>query len=224
MNNLRKTFLLAVVLGSATLFSQRQYNPIPVDDVKPITKKKTKLFFEQYIPEILHPEDYLLLKEVFPMNETMEDRMGSLILEDQSEWKVKPSHVSRLLHWKKGHRIALTQNNTLFLTKFPYRLINYTLNQSIDVKQYSGPDLRCGHINVIEEIDYETGEIKFYNGRKGKMRLSDSYLYTLWNKEDVVMTGVRSGRGSDYGQIIINANCPQQLENGSAVLCNLVIY
>jgi len=170
------------------------------------------------------PGDTQLLKEVCPMNETMEGRMGNLTLQDLSNWKVRPSHVSKLPYWKPGHWIALTQNNTFFTTKFPYRLINYTLNQTIDVNYYSGPDTRCGHINIIEDIDYQTGDILFYNGRKGKMRQSDLNHFSLWKKDDVVMNGVNSARGDDYKHILINTTIPEQLEKGCAVLCNLVLY
>jgi hypothetical protein len=224
MSKLKISILLTGVIGATTLFSQRQYDPIPVEDENTIFKKKSKFLLEQYIPKLLMPGDTQLLKEVCPMNESMEGRMGNLTLQDQSNWKVRPSHVSRLPHWKPGHWIALTQNNSLFTTKFPYRLINYTLNKGIDVKFYSGPDSNSRNINTIKEIDYQTGKILFNNGRRGKMRQADLVHFKLWKKDDIIMNGVNSGKGDDYKHILINTTIPEQLEKGHAVLCNLVLY
>lgn len=232
MNKLTKIFTLSVTLTASVLFSSYEDEPISLRELKEIVhqknelpkKIKTKVLFESAIPPLCFREDYQLLQDVYPMQDSIEDKMGNVTLEDGSNWKVRPSHVHRLTKWKPGHRIVITQNDAWFYTKFPFRLINYTLKEAIDVKSYYGPDTRGNRINYIDSINTKTHEIVFHNGRKGVLRASDYPIYKHWRKGDVIATGINTSWSSDYNYILINMSSKEQIENGKAVLSNLIMY
>lgn len=233
MDKFGKILGLSAALLTTALFADQNESAIPIRDLKQIVAKeskqlpkkiKTKLFFESSIPPLCFPEDYQLLRDVYPLKNSTEDIMGNITLEDGSNWKVRSSHVYRLTKWQPGHRIVITQNNSLFFTKFPFRLINYTLKESIDVKAYQGPDSRGVRINYIQAIDYDRGEIIFHNGRRGILCSSNYSTYKSWKNGDVISTGINTEWGSDYNHILINMSSKEQVENGKVVLSNLVMY
>lgn len=95
----------------------------------------------------------------------VEDRI--IELDDGSEWTVDPSDIANLgKTWKIGHTIYISPRKGDRAK--PYQLENQSINRTLKVTPFSGPDIRGPNTNWIVGIDKELGQLYLISGSNNR--------------------------------------------------------
>lgn len=126
---------------------------------------------------------------------------GALVqIDDGSIWRVASSDTYKTRYWEHGDLIVLAENDAWFpSTRF--KLINYTLRQSVQVEISKGPRMDWNP-RWVYSIDYNNLLVWLDDGTcwdiSGSVRQFDD-----WRAGNVMIIGINEGWGSSSFPFII---------------------
>ena len=130
----------------------------------------------------------------------------SLVLEDDSVWKVYPSDYKKILKWDQTDALIISQNTAWhnYYSGYQYKIINTTTNSYVRVQLHLGPKVSNPQARKIKKI---TGrDITLDNNLRFKVDLLDSMYVYKWIEGDGIVIGVNQGSFSLKPYILINVN------------------
>lgn len=140
-----------------------------------------------------------------------------LIIEDGSEWKIKPEDIQEVSYWKETHPIMIVMNDSFFSSYFQgyrYKMVNVKTNTAIEVKLHLGPILQNQYTLQVAAINPHTCEVIFTDNTLWQCNPSEYYLLDKWLVGDAIIVGTNS-RGwfnNTYDYMLINVNLLQEIK------------
>lgn len=140
-----------------------------------------------------------------------------LIIEDGSEWKIKPEDIQEVSYWKETHPILIVMNESFFSSYFQgfrYKMINAKTNTSIEVKLHLGPILQNKYTLQVAAINPSTCEVIFTDNTLWQCNPSEYYLLDKWLIGDTIIVGTntRGWFNNTYDNMLINVNLLQEIK------------
>ncbi len=116
---------------------------------------------------------------------------GLLFLEDGSTWKINPKQRRKLKRWKKED-LVLVQQNTSWVSSYPYCLKNRHLNEIVEVALFSPSNPEKDRGSFIKELDLHSGLIALEEGSVYNVCFFSTKGLNLWRVGDPIIVGVNA--------------------------------
>jgi len=139
-----------------------------------------------------------------------------LIIEDGSEWKIKPEDIQEVTYWKETHPILIVKNDSFssYFQNYLYKMINAKTNTSIEVKLHLGPILQNKYTLQIAAINPYSCEVIFTDNTLWQCNPSEYYLLDKWLVGDAIIVGTNTKGwfNNTYDYMLINVNLLQEIK------------
>jgi len=130
----------------------------------------------------------------------------SLVIEDESTWKLDPWNGRVALNWASNAPITITQNRSWF-SSYDYYIVNQDTGEYIGANLYLGPAYESPYTVYIDEVNGFDGSIALSNNMRLQVCPGDYWACADWKKDHTVVLGVNGGwQSGKYNLILINVN------------------
>jgi len=118
---------------------------------------------------------------------------------------VNPTDLDKLPNWKANEFILVTQNRNWF-SRYLYRIINHSRQESVEVYLHEKPEIDGEHSHSIFAMNFDKGKVVLNNTTVWELYQTDYYTYRNWAINDLIIIGINTGWGSEYTHILINVD------------------
>ena len=134
-----------------------------------------------------------------------------IVLEDGSQWKIKPGYNDEAYLWKELDPILLITNDfflSSWFSNYKYKLVNARTNTFIEVQLQLGPILDNPNTLFVVGLNPITYEVLLSDDSCWRVDPAQYYIFNKWLINDVVIVGkTKLGwRNSPYENILLNVN------------------
>ncbi|OGN65521.1 MAG: hypothetical protein A2888_00570 [Chlamydiae bacterium RIFCSPLOWO2_01_FULL_28_7] len=139
-----------------------------------------------------------------------------LVIEDGSEWRIKPYYSAEIFNWALSDPIYIIENDSFlsyWFGGYGYKMINKRRNTYIEVKISQAPRLDSPYLLLVKYIDPMNKEIILSDNSVWSIDTSQSSLFYKFLENDAVIVGrnIKHGWFYSYENILINVNMLQNL-------------
>ncbi len=140
----------------------------------------------------------------------------SIMIEDESTWKIKKGDFQKILTWKTEDPILLIENDSWissWLYGYKYKLVNFNKDTQVEVMIDLGPKYENPNTLQITSLDPYLHEIRLTDGSCWQYDPQDYYIIKQWLINDVIILGTnayKSWFSPNYDNIMININMMHQ--------------
>lgn len=223
------TKYLAMIAVLLTTYSFSNNERIDVGS-RELTENEKKEIFAQENQEFLSSEKNDLSPTIYnnqypPLifNQTTHNLVGVsvlgdyLIIQDGSEWKIKPGYSKEAFSWKEQDPVMIIKNDSFFSSYFngyKYKMVNARKNTAIEVKLQLGPILDNPYTLQIAAINPTTQEVILSDNSLWRLDPSQRKLLAKWIATDgiIIGTNVKSWFNNSYDYILINVNMLEEIK------------
>jgi len=129
----------------------------------------------------------------------------SLEIEDGSVWKISSYDAHKIGNWSSDDVILITQNHRWF-SKYNYKIVNRTINSSVEANLYLGPLKEGMFTRYVVALDAYRGELILNDNTRWRVSAYDSISFQDWILHDAIIVGYNSGWDSESQGLLINVN------------------
>jgi len=131
-----------------------------------------------------------------------------LVIEDGSQWQIRPGYAKEAFLWKEEHPILIVKNDsfTSYFHGYTYKMINVKRNTAIEVYLDLGPILENQNTLQIAAINPTTCEIILTDNSLWRCDPSQRSLLVKWESKHGIIIGTNK-KGwfkSPYDNILID--------------------
>ncbi len=127
-------------------------------------------------------------------------------IEDGSIWKISTYDQKRINSWRYYHVLTIAQNTSWF-SSYQYRIINHSLNDSVEANLILGPFENEPNTHTIISIDLLRKQILLSNNTIWQVISSDASTFRKWQIQDTIIVGQNAGRSATtFPALLINVN------------------
>lgn len=221
MKSLSKYLLVLSILFSSIAFADeekridpgsRKLTEAEKKEIQDIEKKESKLAINKQIPEVYNNQYPPLIFNHYIHNLSGISALGDyLVIEDGSEWNIKPGYSDEAFSWKESDPILIVLNDSFmssFLYGYKYKMINARTNAAVEVKLHLGPILTNPYTLQIAYLNPVTYQVILSDNSLWQCDSSQYYLFNKWLPGDgiIIGTNVKGWFTSPNENILINVN------------------
>lgn len=226
MKTSSKYLLGLLIVASSLIFADEEKRIEPLsrrlseDQIKEIqniekekspSQKKLLGFFDNQYPPLVFDQYVHNLSAVSILGDY-------LIIEDGSQWSVKPGCADEIFTWKEKDPVFIILNDSFIsfhLRGYKYKMINKRKNTCAEVKLYLGPLLNNPYSLQILSLNPITLEVMLSDNSIWKCDPSQYYLFDKWLAGDgiIVGTNVKGWFNASYNNLLINVNLLEEIRS-----------
>lgn len=140
-----------------------------------------------------------------------------IIIEDGSEWSVKPAYANEITTWYNNDPILIYINDSFissFFQGYKYKMYNSRTNTTIEVKIHLGPVLNNPYTLQIAALNPRTYEVVLSDNSLWQCNPSEYKLFNKWLPGDGIIVGsnVKGWFNTTYDNILINVNMLEEIK------------
>jgi hypothetical protein len=220
--------LIFAILFSTCLFADdekriepgtRKFSEKELKELDHFKKQESATINKKQIPAILDNQYPPLLFNYGLHNISGISALGDyLVIEDGSEWNIKPGYADEAFSWRENDPILIVINDSLmssFFYGYKYKMINTRTNSFVEVKLHLGPILNNPSTLQIAEIIEANHQIILSDNSVWHCDPSQYYIFNKFLPGDgiIIGTNVKSWFNSSYDALLINVNLLQEIRS-----------
>ncbi len=141
-----------------------------------------------------------------------------VIIEDGSQWTIKPGYAQEAFSWRENDPIIITLNDSFmssFLYGFKYKMINAKTNSSVEIKLQLGPILNNPFTVQVAALNPLTYQVILTDNSLWQCDPSQYSIFNKWLPGDgiIIGTNVKGWFNSSYENLLININLLQEIRS-----------
>lgn len=192
-----KSLIAASLIVPTLLLAEDNTAPTEIEkEVTQTSSEEQTLGYWNTYPATYYSSHAHQASAVSPWGDTLE-------IEDGSVWKVHPSHAYKVLDWRTSDSLIITQNTSWF-SRYNYRIVNKTTNQSAEVDLSLGPITNGPYTRYIVAADINRKEIMLNDGTHWAVSWFDTSIFNKWALNDAIIIGINAGFDYKCESILIN--------------------